>query len=116
MSLLDRKAPHTVQVQNRKMGRDERGMQVFVPDGEPIPVRCMGEPVRDWASAEEDRSLGLQVVNMIVIRSREWPGNVNSHVLYDGGWFETVGVPQHHNVGRRTRHWRITLKWIKEAG
>lgn len=116
MSLLDRRAPHTVQVQNRVMTRDQRGMQVFSPDGAPIPVRCMVEPVRDWASAEEEQTLGLQVIDMAVIRSRRWPGNVNSHVTYDGGLYETVGVPQKFHAGSRTRHWRITLKWIKEAG
>lgn len=116
MSLLDRKAPHTVLVQHRESTRNERGLPVFAPVGDPVAVRCMAEPVRDWASAEEEQTNGLQVINMMVIRARHWPGDLNSHVLYDGNWYETVGVPQHHNVSRRTRHWRITVKWIKKAG
>lgn len=116
MSLLDRRAPHRVQVQNRAMTRDMRGMQVFDPDGDPVTVRCMVEPVRDWASSEEDQTLGLQVIDMAVIRSRTWPGDVNSHITYEGGLYETVGVPQRFHAGRRTQHWRITVKWIKEVG
>lgn len=114
MSLLTRKAPHTVQVQNRKMGRDERGQRAYVPDGPPVTVRCMGEPVRDWSSSEEVESLGLQVVDLTIIRAKTWPGNVNSYVLYNGAEYETVGAPQHHSVSRRTSHYRVTIKWLRD--
>lgn len=116
MSLLGRNAPHRVDVQLREYTRNAQGLQVYQQVGELIPVKCMVEPVRDWASAEEERTLGLQVIDMAVVRSAHWPGDVHSHVLYDGGWYETVGVPQRYWVGKRTRHWRITLKWIKKAG
>lgn len=116
MSLLDRRAPHKVQVQLREMHRNERGMQVFVPVGALITQRCMVEPVRDWSQAEEAQALGLQVVDLMVVRSRNWPGDIHSHVLWEGNWYETVGAPQHYSVSRRTRHYRITLKWLKKDG
>lgn len=116
MSLLDRKAPHTVWVQNRKMTRNARGLQEFTADGQKHKVRCMVEPVRDWSQAEETEALGLQVIDLMVIRSRTWPGDIHSHVLWDGAWYETVGSPQHHSVSRRTTHYRVTIKWLKDAG
>lgn len=112
MSLLDRKAPHVVEVQNRAMIRNEDGARVMQNDGPRHTVRCMHEPVRDWSSAEESTVNGLQMVNLVVIRSREWPGDVHSHVFIDGEKYETVGAPQRHSVSRRTRHWRITVRWI----
>ena len=114
MSLLTRKAPHTVQVQKRKAVVNERGLREYVPDGAPIPVRCMGEPVRDWSSSEEVESLGLQVVDLTILRAKKWPGDVNSYVLYDGAEYETVGAPQHHSVSRRTSHYRVTIKWLRD--
>lgn len=116
MSLLGRRAPHTVQVQNRAMTRNERGQQVFGPVGALIPERCMVEPVRDWSQAEEAETLGLQIIDLMVIRSKRWPGDVHSHVLWEGKWYETVGAPQHHSVSKRTSHYRITIKWLKKDG
>lgn len=115
MSLLDRRAPHTVWVKNRVMSRDTRGIQVFAYLGDPIRTRCMVEPVRDWSQAEESEVLGLQVIDLMVIRSRHWAGDINSHVLWDGQLYETVGAPQHHSVSRRTTHFRVTVKWIRKA-
>ncbi len=117
MSLLGRRAPHRVSIQNRKLERNERGQQVYVLDGAPIPdVRCMIEPVRDWSSSEEVETLGLQVVDLGVVRSKKWPGNIDAHVLFKGNWYETVGAPQHHSVSPRTSHYRVTIKWLKKAG
>lgn len=115
MSLLDRRAPHVVNVQQRALTRDPRGLQVLTDIGPRVPVRCMVEPVRDWSSAEEDKNHGLQVVNMLVIRSREWPGDVYSHVYWDGSVFETIGIPQHFGVSKRTMHWRVTIQWVKKV-
>lgn len=114
MSLLGSKAPHTVQVQKRKMIRTERGQRDYIPDGVPITVRCMVEPVRDWSSSEEVESLGLQVVDLAIIRSREWPGDINSYVSFDGSEYETVGAPQRHSVSKRTGHYRVTVKWLRD--
>ena len=117
MGLLDRKAPHRVTIQMRGMTRNERGQQVFGDVGEPIPnIKCMVEPVRDWSSAEESESLGMQVIDLGVVRSKKWPGDIDSHVLFNGNLYETVGSPQHHSVSRRTGHYRITIKWLKKAG
>ena len=116
MSMLDRKAPHTVQIQNREMRRNAQGLQEFVPVGVLSTERCMVEPVRDWSQAEEAETIGIQVIDLMVIRSRRWPGDINSHVLWEGNWYETVGAPQHHSVSRRTRHYRVTVKWLKKAG
>lgn len=116
MSLLTRKAPHKMQVQLREMTRNERGLPVFTNVGDLLPVRGMVEPVRDWSSAEESESLGLQVIDLGVVRSKKWPGDIHSHVLFKGHWYETVGTPQHHSVSKRTGHYRITIKWLKKAG
>lgn len=116
MSLLGRRAPHTVQVQNQGMTRDVRGLQKLGPVGARIPVRCMVEPVRDWSQAEETDALGLQVIDLRVLRAREWPGDVLSLVLWEGDWYETVGAPQHHSVSKRTGHWRVTIKWLRKDG
>lgn len=116
MSLLTRRAPHVVQVQNRTMVRNERGLQVMSPVGSLIPVKCMVEPVRDWSSSEEVETLGLQVVDLAIIRSKLWPGDLNSHVIWDGGLYETVGAPQKHSTSRRTGHHRVTVKWLKNLG
>lgn len=114
MSLLRRKAPHTVLVQNRETTRNDAGLRVDENVGDPIPVRCMGEPVRDWSSSEEVESLGLQVVDLTIIRASTWPGDIKSHVIYAGALYETVGAPQHHNVSRRTSHYRVTIKWLRD--
>lgn len=116
MSLLGRNAPHTVMVQNREMQRNERGAQILLPVGEPVAVQCMVEPVRDWSQAEESETLGLQVIDLRVIRSRLWPGDIHSHVVWEGELYETVGAPQHYSVSRRTAHFRVTVKWLKKVG
>lgn len=114
MSLLLRPR-HTVRVQRRKTQRTPEGTKAMLPDGAPITVGGMAEPVRDWSSSEEQQSNGLQVLNLVIWRSRHWPGDVNSHIEYEGSIYETVGAPQHHHAGRRTAHWRITFKWLREG-
>ena len=114
MSLLGRKAPHVVTVQNRVVTRNAQGQRVYVNDGPPMTVRGMVEPVRDWSSSEESESLGLQVIDLMIIRSREWPGNVDSHVTFNGALYETVGAPQRHSVSPRTGHFRVTIKWLRD--
>ncbi|MFJ4173407.1 hypothetical protein [Microbacterium sp. NPDC089696] len=114
MSLLGRKAPHVVYVQKRKMVRTERGGRDYELDGTPIPVRCMVEPVRDWSSSEEVESLGLQVVDLAIVRARKWPGDINSYVTFEGAEYETVGAPQSHSVSPRTGHHRVTIKWLRD--
>lgn len=114
MSLLGRNAPHTAKVQNRAMQRNNRGQQVFEPVGSLVDVQCMVEPVRDWSQAEEAQTLGLQVIDLMVVRSALWPGDIHSHVLWNGNWYETVGAPQHHSVSKRTSHYRVTIKWLRK--
>lgn len=114
MSLL-RRPPHVVRVQKQKVQRTPEGLRAMAPDGDPIVVRGMAEPVRDWSSSEEQQVNGLQMLNLVIWRSLEWPGDVNSIVEYEGDIYEVVGAPQHHHTGRRTRHWRITFRW-REAG
>lgn len=114
--LLGKHAPSTVLVQNRKSTRDSGGGRVYVNDGPRVEVRCIAEPVREWSAAEESQSLGIQVTNMLVIRSRTWPGDINSHIVYEGELYETVGVPQKFYLTRKTRHYRVTVKWIGKDG
>lgn len=113
--LLGKRAPSQVEVQNRVKTRDSGGGRVYVNDGPRIIVKCIAEPVPEWSAAEESQSLGMQVTDMLVIRSRTWPGNINSHVVYEGAVYETVGVPQKFYLSKRTRHWRVTVKWIGEV-
>ncbi|ALJ22045.1 hypothetical protein [Microbacterium sp. No. 7] len=115
MSLLTRKAPHTAYVQQRTMTRNPEGIRVPVNIGDPIPVRGMAEPVRDWAQAEEHTTYGLQIIELVIWRSKEWPGDVHSLVRIEDNWYEPNGPVQHHFVSRRTSHYRITLKWLKGA-
>lgn len=114
MSLLGRKAPHTVEVQLRETILNDSGIRVDRNVGSPIPVRCMVEPVRDWSSSEEVESLGLQVVDLAIVRAAKWPGDIKSRVTYAGALYETVGAPQHHSVSRRTGHYRVTIKWLRD--
>lgn len=113
--LLGRGAPHTCQVQNRVLSKTSGGVKTFVPSGDPITVHGAAEPVRDWASAEESRELGLQVLNLILWRSKQWPGDIDSHVIFDGSLYETVGAPQHFSKSKRTAHWRVTLRWLQKV-
>ncbi|MCZ4066432.1 hypothetical protein O1W71_01955 [Microbacterium sp. H37-C3] len=114
MSLLDRNAAHVVLVQLQKSERDERGRRIMRPYGKRIRVRCSREPVRDWSSAEETTSGGLQVLDLTIIKTRRWPGDIHSLVFWNGQMHETVGVPQDFSRGKRTKHWRITVKWVGE--
>lgn len=115
MSLLDRKAPHTVLVQKRTLTRDAGGRPVFVADGPPVEHRCGVQPARDWSSAEESMAAGLQILEMAVIISRTWSGDENSHVIYGDSLYEMIGAPQHQNMSRRTSHWRVTVRRIGPA-
>lgn len=115
MSLLTRRAPHTVLVQNRSMTRDTGGRQVWVPDGPLIPVKCAVQVARDWSSAEEYHDAGLQVLDMRVVLARYWPGNENSHVTWSSELWEMVGAPGELNMSRRTRHWRVTMRRVATA-
>lgn len=114
--LLDKGAPATVEVQNRVKTRDASGARVYVNVGDRVPVDGTAEPVREWSAAEESQTLGMQVTNMLIFRSRKWPGDLNSHVAYEGHLYETVGVPQKFGMSRKTKHWRVTLKWIGTDG
>lgn len=112
MSLLTRNAPHVAWIQNRTSGRTAEGLRALIPDGDPLKVRCKVEPVRDWSSAEESYFAGLQIKDLRVVYSRDWPGDLHSVVLYRGELYETVGQPQLYNASPRTTHYRITVKWV----
>lgn len=106
---------HKVQVQNRKTRRDAAGGRVTENVGDLITVRCLYEPVREWSSAEEVEAGGFQIVHLLVIRAKKWPGDVKSHVIVEGQMYETLGAPQKVDMSRKLRHWRITVRWIGEA-
>jgi hypothetical protein len=116
MSLLTRKAPHTVLVQNRRVERDEAGRRVWVPDGDPVAHRCAVQVARDWSSAEETAGApGLQIIDMRVILSKTWSGDVNSYVYWEDDVYEMIGAPQPLTMSRRTSHWRITMRRLGDA-
>lgn len=114
MSIRGR-GPHTVIVQRRKRGRIN-GISGLIPDGDPVVIRrCSVQSVREWATAEEEYTHGLQLLSMRRVFTRTWPGDVNSLVYFAGGEFETVGDPQHMDGSPRTEHWVITIKWLGDA-
>ena len=96
------------------MTRTPEGTRDLQAVGDPVHVRCKGEPVRDWSSAEESYFEGLQVQDLRVFYAKEWPGGINDVILYNGDVYETIGMPQHYDAGRskRTHYWRITGKWV----
>ncbi len=112
MSLLTTRAPHLVTIIHRETAKNEDGINVTAETGERTDVRCMVEPVRDWSSAEEQFFIGKQVVDMRIIRSKKWSGGLEDHVIWEGDRYELTGAPQHHSVGRKTSHWRVTIRWI----
>lgn len=112
MSLL-RRPPHRVRVQRMETKRTPEGHRKMIEVGKPIPVRGTAEPVRDWSSSEEQQSNGLQILNLIIFRAPTWPGDEHSLIEYEGSVYETVGAPQHHHTGRRTKHWRLTFRWLR---
>lgn len=106
------RGPHSVIIQPRRVERTA-GMSSYVDDGPPIQINhCSVQSVREWATAEEIYASGLQLLSMRRVFAREWPGDVNSLVYFDGGEFETVGDPQRMDVSRRTFHWVVTIKWL----
>ncbi|MBQ9917358.1 MAG: hypothetical protein IJO71_09180 [Microbacterium sp.] len=113
MSLLTRRAPHVVEVQNRRVELDKAKRRYWVNDGERVRHRCAVQPARDWSSAEEEVGLkGIQVLDMRVVLSKEWTGDENSYIYWEGDIYEMIGAPQHQMMSRRTSHWRITMKRI----
>lgn len=115
MSLLTRKAPHTVHVHLREPQLQANGTEVFQYVGDPIPVQCAVQVARDWSSAEEMLTGGLQVLDMRVVYARTWPGDIHSHVSFDGDLYEMQGAPGHLRMSARTSHWRVTMRRIGDA-
>lgn len=112
MSLLDRFAPHVVYVQKRDVVMSARGKPELVPVGEPIRVRCSVQGAREWATEEEVTDMGLQVLSIRRIFTRDWPGDVNALVYYEGEVFEHIGDPVRNTMSRATRHYSVTVRWI----
>lgn len=111
MSIRGR-GPHSVIVQNRKLVR-VNGQADYENDGPPTLIKgCSVQSVREWATAEEVLTNGLQLISMRRVFTRKWPGTVNSLVYFNGGEFETVGDPQEMDQSRRTSHFVITIRWL----
>jgi hypothetical protein len=102
--------PHVVQVQNMRRQQAIRGTYEDVPDGPLIAVPCSVQSVREWSTAEEIKVDGLQLLTLVRVFARSWPGDARSLVQYDGWVWETVGDPQHFRMSARTEHWAVTLK------
>ena len=106
------RGPDTVIIQNRRVARVS-GVQDYVPVGDPVRIeRCSVQSVREWATAEEVLTYGLQLISMRRVFTRTWPGDVNSLVYFDGGEYETVGDPQQFIQSRRTKHFVVTIRWL----
>lgn len=103
---------HSLVVQKRKIVR-VKGAKVFVPDGPPVLIKsCSVQSVREWSTSEEDLTNGIIQLSLRRVYSREWPGDENSLVYFNGGEYECVGDPQHMDQTRRTHHWLVTIRWL----
>lgn len=109
MSLRSR-PPHVVEVQLMETVKTARGASEDVPVGDRITVPCSVQPVREWSTAEEHLTYGLQLLDLRRIFATDWPGTATSLVFHEGDEFETVGDPQHLSMSRRTSHWAITVR------
>lgn len=114
MGLLDRN-PHTVMVQPRVKAQNDQGGWSFSNDGAPVEIRCAVQPVREWSTAEEIQVGGLQMLVLQRIISRNWVGDTNAIVTWDGFRWEIVGDPQHFSMSPSTAHWEITIRRIGSA-
>ncbi|MCJ1709230.1 hypothetical protein [Microbacterium sp. VKM Ac-2923] len=102
-----------VELEERRTVRDKSGQRITERIiGPRRQVKVSVVPVRDWSAAEEQETLGLQIVDMLVLYAKDWPGDVLSLVIKDGQKYETVGAPQHFEFSRKTSHWRVTIRWI----
>ncbi|MGK0740433.1 hypothetical protein ACSHWG_00890 [Leucobacter sp. Z1108] len=115
MASIRGRGHHEVIVQRRTVGRKNTFVN-YVNEGDPIVIkRCSVQSVREWATAEENYAYGLSQLSMRRVFARDWPGDVNSLVYFNGGEFETVGDPQHMDGSPRTEHWVITIKWLRDV-
>lgn len=115
MSLLDRPPHRVLAVLRDKTATGTRGESIYQRVGEPTLVRCMLQPVREWSTAEEIRVGGIQLLSLMRLFARHWPGNMHTHVIWEGQVWETVGDPQHWQVGKQTRHWELIIRRLGEA-
>ena len=113
MSIRGR-GPHTVYIQRRKVARVS-GMSGYVDDGPWVLVDGVDvQSVREWSTSEEYYENGLRLLDLARLFARDWVGDENSIVWFDGGCYETVGKPQHRDRTPRTRHWVVTLRWLRD--
>lgn len=112
MSIRGR-GPHTVWVQNRVLGRID-GYTDYVNDGVPVKIKSADvQSVREWSTSEEYYDEGLRLLNLARVFTRNWPGDENALIYWDGSEYETVGNPQRMDRTRRTKHWMTTIKWLR---
>lgn len=98
--------PCTVMVQNRKSVRDEYGSADYVPDGDPISVRCVVHTV-DSAELE---ALGVQLEDAYRVICRRWPGDYRSLVIWEGDEYEQVGNVRKYRNGVLSHHDDVLIK------
>lgn len=114
MSLLDSRAPHVVEIQNRVMVTTSRGAKEFQDVGPLVSLRCSVQPVREWSTAEEHLYKGMQVMDLKQIFARRWPGDIHTLVYFRGDVFESVGQPGKRGMSRATAHATVIVRWIKK--
>lgn len=110
------KPPHVVWVQKYVETMGDDGVNEYTKQGVPIRVPCYVQDARSWSDAEEYPMHGLQLKNLRVIFARWWPGDVHSHVFFDGYEFLTegeIGASPMEARGRkklnRVAHYRVSL-------
>lgn len=103
---------HSIIVQPRKSAR-VNGIRALVNDGDPFRIdRCAVQSVREWATAEELMTYGLQLISMLRVFTRVSPGDHNSLIYFDGGEYEVVGNVQRMDASKRTAHFLTTMRWL----
>lgn len=110
MSLLDRGKHPVLVIPRVNETSPLRGLKTWVVAAAPTLVKCAVQPVREWSTSEETFTDGIQMLDLRRMFTRDWPGDINSHVIADGVLYESVGAPQHQQMSGRTKHWAVTLR------
>lgn len=104
MSLLSHPR-HRLLVQRYGATVDDEGVPAKGPVGDPVPVRGNVHPL----SAEEVQAYGTQTAETYWVTARNWPGDHQARVHWDGRWWDQVAEPTRHTMSPRTAHERIRI-------
>lgn len=105
MGLLD-EPRHSLELQLFELADGSLGQRKPVPYGDRLELRCNIQPL----DSQERLSRGLQLEIVRRVTRREWPGDYLSRAYFEGFEWETVGEPEHYQMGQGTGHFVIIVK------